>query len=65
MIHSRSQYLAAGANRHPSTADWDIAGLLAFGADRNVALWRPQVRLSFTQDHESRDLQKRDHVLQT
>lgn len=49
MMHSRVGYLAAGANRHPSTADWDISGLLAFGADRNVALWRPQVHLPFTQ----------------
>ncbi|KAF8859623.1 WD40 repeat-like protein [Acephala macrosclerotiorum] len=37
-----AEYLAAGANRHPSTADWDVSGLLAFGTDRNVALWRPQ-----------------------
>jgi hypothetical protein len=39
-------YLAAGANRHPSAADWDASGILAFGADRNIALWRPQVRVS-------------------
>ncbi|KAE8450121.1 hypothetical protein EG329_006902 [Mollisiaceae sp. DMI_Dod_QoI] len=37
-----AEYLAAGANRHPSAADWDASGLLAFGADRNVALWQPQ-----------------------
>ncbi|CZR58957.1 related to ELP2-29 kDa subunit of elongator and elongating RNA polymerase II holoenzyme [Phialocephala subalpina] len=37
-----TEYLAAGANRHPSAADWDISGLLAFGADRSVALWQPQ-----------------------
>jgi elongator complex protein 2 len=47
MMHSRTEYLAAGANRHPSTADWDISGLLAYGADRNVALWWPQVRPLF------------------
>ncbi|KAE9374373.1 RNA polymeras-like protein II Elongator subunit [Stipitochalara longipes BDJ] len=41
-MHSRTEYLAAGANRHPSTADWDVSGLLAYGADRNVALWQPQ-----------------------
>ncbi|ESZ91218.1 hypothetical protein SBOR_8392 [Sclerotinia borealis F-4128] len=35
------EYLAAGANRHPSTADWDESGLLAYGADRNIALWYP------------------------
>ena len=43
-MDAKVEYLAAGANRHPSTADWDICGLLAFGADRNIALWRPQVR---------------------
>ncbi|KAF4630960.1 hypothetical protein G7Y89_g7173 [Cudoniella acicularis] len=42
MLQIRTEYLAAGANRHPSTADWDESGILAFGADRNVALWQPQ-----------------------
>lgn len=37
------EYLAAGANRHPSAADWDESGLLAYGADRNIALWYPGV----------------------
>lgn len=37
------EYLAAGANRHPSAADWNDEGILAYGTDRNVALWRPQV----------------------
>ncbi|MCJ1312778.1 hypothetical protein MMC25_006454 [Agyrium rufum] len=38
----RSKYIAAGGNRHPSAADWDVAsGLLAFGSDRNIALWEP------------------------
>jgi len=40
-----AEYLAAGANRHPSAADWDESGLLAFGADRNIALWNPQVTI--------------------
>ncbi|KAF5871383.1 putative rna polymerase ii elongator protein [Botrytis fragariae] len=35
------EYLAAGANRHPSAADWDESGLLAYGTDRNIALWYP------------------------
>ncbi|QSZ29328.1 hypothetical protein DSL72_003842 [Monilinia vaccinii-corymbosi] len=35
------EYLAAGANRHPSAADWDESGLLAYGSDRNIALWNP------------------------
>jgi len=43
MIHVNTEYLAGGANRHPSTADWDTSGLLAFGTDRNIALWLPQV----------------------
>ncbi|KAI6714284.1 hypothetical protein JHW43_003231 [Diplocarpon mali] len=42
MAQVSAEYLAAGANRHPSAADWDMGGLLAFGADRNVALWQPQ-----------------------
>jgi len=42
------EYLAAGGNRHPSAADWDRdTGLLAFGTDRNIALWHPEVRLDF------------------
>ena len=46
MLDFKSAYLAAGGNRHPSAADWDPrTGLLAFGADRNVALWSPLVLL--------------------
>jgi hypothetical protein len=52
MLQITANYLAAGANRHPSAADWDESGLLAFGADRNIALWRPQV----SWPNESRDL---------
>ena len=38
------EYIAAGGNRHPSAADWDIeSGLMAFGSGRNIALWRPLV----------------------
>lgn len=36
----RQDYLAAGGNRHPSSADW-VSGLLAFGAGKNIALWNP------------------------
>lgn len=48
-----SEYIAAGANRHPSAADWVCLegdgggggdGLLAFGSGRNVAVWRDEVR---------------------
>lgn len=39
-------YFAAGGNRHPAAADWDpISGLLAYGAENNVALWKPLVVL--------------------
>ncbi len=47
MVVWNIDYLAAGGNRHPSAADWDPAsGLLAFGADRNIAIWSPLVWLS-------------------
>ncbi|KAG6011784.1 hypothetical protein E4U54_007903 [Claviceps lovelessii] len=36
-----AEYLSVGANRQPSVADWSATGLLAFGADVNIALWRP------------------------
>lgn len=39
------EYLSTGANRHGAVADWSEGGILAFGADANVALWRPEVRL--------------------
>lgn len=42
------EYIAAGGNRHPAAADWDRqTGLLAFGADRNIALWHAEVSLDF------------------
>ncbi|TQS38962.1 hypothetical protein Golomagni_00515, partial [Golovinomyces magnicellulatus] len=41
MLHVSAEYLSAGANRHPSVADWDSSGLLAFGTDNNIALWKP------------------------
>lgn len=41
MLELSIEYLSTGANRHPSTADWDSSGLLAYGADRNIALWEP------------------------
>lgn len=36
------EYIAAGANRHPSCADWS-GEVLAYGAGRNIAIWRPHV----------------------
>ncbi|KAL8674605.1 MAG: hypothetical protein Q9168_000980 [Polycauliona sp. 1 TL-2023] len=42
MVGFRTEYIAAGGNRHPAAADWDtVTGLLAYGSDINVALWRP------------------------
>ncbi|OTA61055.1 WD domain-containing protein [Hypoxylon sp. EC38] len=34
-------YLSAGANRHTAVADWNDDGMVAFGADSHIALWRP------------------------
>ncbi|EGX92408.1 RNA polymerase II Elongator subunit [Cordyceps militaris CM01] len=36
------EYLSAGANRQTAVADWSRGGLLAFGADTNIALWVPK-----------------------
>ena len=47
MVDCSPLYLAAGANRHPAAADWDVfSGLLAYGSDRNIALWNPLVFLN-------------------
>ncbi|KAK8038148.1 hypothetical protein PG994_014915 [Apiospora phragmitis] len=35
------EYLSVGANRHTAVADWNEDGLVAFGADSNIALWQP------------------------
>ena len=37
------EYLAVGANRHTSVADWSKDGLVAFGADSNIEIWQPTV----------------------
>ncbi|OBT97339.1 hypothetical protein VE01_04298 [Pseudogymnoascus verrucosus] len=36
-----AEYVVAGANRHPAAADWH-GKVLAYGADRNIAIWSPQ-----------------------
>lgn len=37
-----SEYYSVGGNRHSNAADWSpTSGLLAFGADQNVAIWKP------------------------
>ncbi|KAI9762303.1 MAG: hypothetical protein M4579_000451 [Chaenotheca gracillima] len=42
MVRAEIDFIAAGGNRHPAAADWDHAsGLLAFGTDRNIAIWDP------------------------
>lgn len=39
-----TEYISVGGNRHPGAADWDVqTGVLAYGADNNVALWKPLV----------------------
>ncbi|KAJ6121868.1 hypothetical protein N7512_004333 [Penicillium capsulatum] len=42
MASVATEYISVGGNRHPGAADWDVqSGVLAFGADNNVALWDP------------------------
>ncbi|CAG8072834.1 unnamed protein product [Penicillium olsonii] len=42
MVAVTTDYISVGGNRHPGAADWDVqTGVLAFGADNNVALWDP------------------------
>lgn len=44
MILPSLDYISAGGNRHASAADWDrSSGVVAFGADQNIALWKPLV----------------------
>lgn len=42
MVKFQNEYISAGGNRHPAAADWDsTTGLVAFGSNRNVAIWDP------------------------
>ncbi|KAL4801718.1 6-phosphofructo-2-kinase-domain-containing protein [Aspergillus unguis] len=42
MVSITAEYISVGGNRHPAAADWDVqSGILAYGADNNVALWDP------------------------
>lgn len=44
MVSITTEYISVGGNRHPAAADWDVqSGILAYGADNNVALWDPLV----------------------
>lgn len=52
MASVTTDYISVGGNRNPGAADWDVpSGVLAFGADNNVALWEPLVSSSFRQGH--------------
>ncbi|KAF9892182.1 hypothetical protein FE257_002588 [Aspergillus nanangensis] len=43
MMSTTTSYISVGGNRHPAAADWDVqSGVLAFGADNNIALWDPR-----------------------
>jgi hypothetical protein len=47
MASVSTDYISVGGNRHPGAADWDVqTGVLAYGADNNVALWKPLVGLT-------------------
>ncbi|ETN40500.1 uncharacterized protein HMPREF1541_04777 [Cyphellophora europaea CBS 101466] len=37
-----AEYISTGGNRHSAASDWSShSGILAYGADQNIALWRP------------------------
>ncbi|KAL4877658.1 6-phosphofructo-2-kinase-domain-containing protein [Aspergillus karnatakaensis] len=43
MVSVATEYISVGGNRHPAAADWDVqSGIIAYGAENNVALWDPQ-----------------------
>lgn len=48
MAHVDTEFIAIGANRNPTAADWSPSGLLAFGAGRCIALWNPLVSKAST-----------------
>ncbi|KAL8710498.1 MAG: hypothetical protein Q9220_004930 [cf. Caloplaca sp. 1 TL-2023] len=42
MVQFHTEYIAAGGNRHSAAADWNpVTAILAYGSDKNIALWRP------------------------
>lgn len=44
MASVATSYISVGGNRHPGAADCNVqSGVLAYGADHNVALWEPLV----------------------
>jgi hypothetical protein len=51
MVTAECSYAAVGGSIHPAAADWDsLSGMLAFAADRNVALWDTTVSPSLLGD---------------
>ncbi|KAI9652965.1 MAG: hypothetical protein M1831_006294 [Alyxoria varia] len=46
MVIIATEHIATGGNRHAAAADWDHdgSGLLAYGADCNIAVWKPYDR---------------------
>ncbi|KAK4997720.1 Elongator subunit elp2 [Elasticomyces elasticus] len=40
MANTKLDFVTTGGNRQPSAADW-ASDIIAFGADNNVAIWRP------------------------
>ncbi|KZZ90997.1 WD40 repeat-like-containing domain protein [Ascosphaera apis ARSEF 7405] len=42
MVSFKTDYITVGGNRNPAAASWDVkTGLLAYGADNNIAIWNP------------------------
>lgn len=66
MVRVATEYISVGGNRHPGAADWDVrSGLLAFGADNNVALWDPSVgvsKQSFIAENSVQELIRFSHI---
>lgn len=46
MVSITTDFISVGGNRNPAAADWHHgSGLLAFGANNNIAVWNPLVRV--------------------
>ncbi|KAI9677605.1 MAG: hypothetical protein M1817_006559 [Caeruleum heppii] len=46
MFKVNLDFVAVGGNGYPAASDWDpSSGLLAFGADNNIALWDPRAQV--------------------
>lgn len=56
----QTEYISAGGNRHSAASDWSRShGVLAYGADQNIALWKPLDKdgrgvLSLLRGHEAK-----------